>query len=195
MTGKFARVVSMATLSVLAAWSATAQAAVTIDYYSDFTDTGSGITVAGTPYATGTTSAYALGDLQSDAAINTVANWQPASAAFAAVLTSVVDTAGTYTLSMTSDDASYLFVNGVLVLSNGGDHSEQTVTGTYTFKVGDIAVVEYDNTMCCGSGLQVTATPANAVPEPASWALMLLGVGGVGYALRRGRREASALMA
>ena len=39
------------------------------------------------------------------------------------------------------------------------------------------------------------AIPLNtAVPEPATWALMLLGFGGIGVAMRRGRRRSSTLM-
>ena len=37
-------------------------------------------------------------------------------------------------------------------------------------------------------------TGAPGVPEPATWAMMLLGFGGIGMALRRSRRRSSALM-
>jgi hypothetical protein len=36
--------------------------------------------------------------------------------------------------------------------------------------------------------------PVNAVPEPATWAMMLLGFSGIGMALRRSRRRSGALM-
>ena len=36
--------------------------------------------------------------------------------------------------------------------------------------------------------------PVNGVPEPATWALMMLGFGGIGVALRRSRRRSGALM-
>jgi hypothetical protein len=35
---------------------------------------------------------------------------------------------------------------------------------------------------------------AGAVPEPGTWALMLLGFGGIGMAMRRRRKERGALM-
>ena len=37
-------------------------------------------------------------------------------------------------------------------------------------------------------------TPVRGVPEPASWALMLLGFAGVGVAMRRSRKSKPALM-
>lgn len=40
----------------------------------------------------------------------------------------------------------------------------------------------------------VLASDVRAVPEPGTWALMLLGFGGMGMALRRGRKRGNALM-
>jgi hypothetical protein len=39
-----------------------------------------------------------------------------------------------------------------------------------------------------------TGTPTRSVPEPATWALMLLGFGGVGVAMRRSWKTKPALM-
>jgi hypothetical protein len=36
------------------------------------------------------------------------------------------------------------------------------------------------------------ASPEPAVPEPASWAMMILGMGAVGYALRKAKRRSDA---
>lgn len=43
-----------------------------------------------------------------------------------------------------------------------------------------------------GTGLRISAGPlaAGAVPEPATWAMMLLGFGGIGFAMRRQRKPA-----
>jgi hypothetical protein len=50
----------------------------------------------------------------------------------------------------------------------------------------------YSNSRIYASG-NPTPTPRSAVPEPATWALMLLGFGGVGMAMRRSRRDKSVL--
>jgi hypothetical protein len=51
-----------------------------------------------------------------------------------------------------------------------------------------------DYTACCNTGLafQTFMEAGTAVPEPASWALMLLGFGGAGALLRRRRADALA---
>jgi len=52
---------------------------------------------------------------------------------------------------------------------------------------------ELDNTS--GEGTPIpTPTPRSAVPEPATWGLMLLGFGGMGMALRRRRKANDRLM-
>jgi hypothetical protein len=35
------------------------------------------------------------------------------------------------------------------------------------------------------------STPASAVPEPSTWAMMLLGFAGLGFAFRQSRRKMS----
>jgi len=174
----------------LMALSAPAQATVSISYFSDFSDTGSGVSVVGAPYATATAPTIQLGDLQPDSAINTAALWPGAATLFAAYIDEVVNapTAGSYTFTMESDDASYLFANGVLSLSNGGAHSENTVSGPVSLNAGlNTIQVQYDNVFCCGAGVQLTGL--SPVPEPATWAMMLFGFGGLGVAMRSFRKE------
>lgn len=70
------------------------------------------------------------------------------------------------------------FPDGVVSLFLADVGSTLTlITGTYSFTLGDPRAPE-------GSGT-VTLT---AVPEPATWAMMLVGFGGLGALLRRRRR-------
>jgi hypothetical protein len=169
--------------------ASTASAAVDISYYNNYDDTGSSITFSGSPYATAIApeSSIQLGDLQPSGAINAAAQWPGGGVSFGADITEVVDitTPGVYNLSLTSDDGSYLFIDSALELSDGGTHAEQTVSGPVTLTAGlhDIEV-QYYNGPCCGAGVELTGLPPS-VPEPATWALMILGIGGIGAIIRR----------
>ena len=43
---------------------------------------------------------------------------------------------GSYTFSSTSDDGSHVWINGALVVSNGGFHGPETVSGTVMLDAG-----------------------------------------------------------
>lgn len=64
---------------------------------------------------------------------------------------------------------------------DGGD------TAFYRFNAGagvDIFNLNFNS----GSTVTLFQTGVRAVPEPGTWAMMLLGFGGIGYSLRRRRK-------
>jgi hypothetical protein len=65
--------------------------------------------------------------------------------------------------------------------------SNLTAGTWYTFR--------YTADMATGGDISGNGTFTPAVPEPATWALMLLGFGGIGMAMRRRRRPALAQVA
>jgi hypothetical protein len=71
-------------------------------------------------------------------------------------------------------------------------------TGTFTGSIGGVA---FDPTpgkftfSTQGGNVTTFSASTTAVPEPATWALMLLGFGGIGMAMRRRRRPALAQVA
>lgn len=85
--------------------------------------------------------------------------------------------------------------------SNGGPTPGGTASGTLDLEFTSLPssftltqpVIRMQNTGPRGNGSDV-GIPVGAVPEPATWALMLLGFGGLGMTMRRRRRTAGALM-
>jgi hypothetical protein len=94
-----------------------------------------------------------------------------------------------------SDDDSFIYVDGVLIGENPGVHGLTTVdftsgmlpAGQNSIEVfyADRQNVDAQLALSLDTG-GVTITPG--VPEPASWAMLLLGVGMVGGGLRVARR-------
>jgi hypothetical protein len=103
--------------------------------------------------------------------------------------------AGASTATMTAN------LNGQVTTLNNGDvffdflnDSSNPLTlsytgGTFQFFVNDIVAPGTSSTNA------ITGRLIAAVPEPASWALMLLGFGGMGVAMRRRRQPALAQVA
>jgi hypothetical protein len=107
-----------------------------------------------------------------------------------------VATSGTYTFHLSSDDGALVFVDGSLLIDRGGPHGPSTTDGTLFLTAG-LHSYEVQFFECCGgpSGLDFSiplGTTIGTVPEPATWALMLLGFGAAGYGLRRQRKLALA---
>jgi hypothetical protein len=103
------------------------------------------------------------------------------------------------TFNLQSDDDSFIYVDGTLIGQNAGVHG---VTGT-DFSSGTLASgmhsieVFYADRENTGAFLSlsldttgVVVTPG--VPEPATWAVMLMGFGGLGAAMRSRRKQAEA---
>lgn len=93
-----------------------------------------------------------------------------------------------------SDDGSYLFIGSTLA---GAMHADQAFTRsdftTYlTAGVHDFEV-QYYNSLASEAGIEelrrrgVSYVPT--VPEPATWGMMILGLGAIGATMRRRRKE------
>lgn len=112
-----------------------------------------------------------------------------------AVFKGQFDLAGPGTVSFTlgSDDDSFIYIDGVLIGQNPGVHAITTVEFTSpTLKTGLHSLeVFYDDRQNVAASLSLSADSAitiTPVPEPATWTMMILGVAGIGGALRRRNR-------
>lgn len=89
-------------------------------------------------------------------------------------------------------------MSGLTVLGvhwgNNGDSTGRSVTAFYLFNLtGSSDIINLGNGGKGASNAQLYSTGTPAVPEPATWAMMLLGFGGIGMTMRRRRRN-TALM-
>ncbi|HEX4180914.1 MAG TPA: PEPxxWA-CTERM sorting domain-containing protein [Caulobacteraceae bacterium] len=108
-----------------------------------------------------------------------------------------VPTAGKYTFDFGADDAAYLFVNGgataVADFVGGNDLSGSGAPKPVTLTLSAGAnpfEIQYANEIS-----DQAAIVFQPVPEPAVWAMMLVGFGAVGGALRTTRRKNGAVAA
>jgi hypothetical protein len=105
---------------------------------------------------------------------------------------------GTVEFQLGSDDDSFIYVDGVLFGQNPGVHAETSVDFTSpTLGAGNHSIeVFYADRENVAAHLQLTLlsdiTINPGVPEPATWAMMLMGFGGLGAAIRSKRRRAPA---
>jgi hypothetical protein len=94
------------------------------------------------------------------------------------------------------DDGLTLIIGGVTVISAPGPTSYNVTTSTYTGPSGNQSF-ELVYGECCGApaDLNVNLPLSSATPEPATWALMVLGFGGLGAALRVNRKASAKTIA
>jgi hypothetical protein len=94
------------------------------------------------------------------------------------------------TFTVTHDDGLTLIIGGLDLGFNPGPTAPTTTTATYTGPSGNFAF-ELVYGECCGGPavLQVDLPFTAAVPEPETYALMLAGLGALGFVSRRRRRS------
>lgn len=120
-------------------------------------------------------------------------------------LTFTNDMAGVYALTLGTSSVGIDFTSAILT-GPGGPYSlnenfddgvvEQWGLSNLFLDAGTYMLTINGNNSSTGSlGGTVTINATPAVPEPGTWAMMLLGFGAAGYAMRRRRRPALAQMA
>lgn len=108
-----------------------------------------------------------------------------------------VPTAATYTFNLSADDFAQLFIDGASV-ALAPNYYTASVPGTLTLSAG---YHSFDLTYLAGGSpngmwfsysggplsFSTTDSAVAAVPEPATWTMMLAGFGAIGFAARRKR--------
>jgi PEP-CTERM motif len=92
------------------------------------------------------------------------------------------------------DDGLTLIIGGQTVISDPGPNSFSTTPATYTGPSGTFAFqLVYGE--CCGApgDLSISLPLTSAVPEPSTWAMMILGFFGVGFMAYRRKQNGLSL--
>ena len=105
-----------------------------------------------------------------------------------------VTTGTTLAFSANDTDLLSVLVNGTpatKTLSNGGLTETYSISGVpITAGATNQIVVNYLSRGVFSYGGNATFNPVAAVPEPATWAMMLMGLGGIAFSLRRMKKGA-----
>lgn len=144
-----------ASVVLIGAGEAMATPPVKVEVFSAFTPTG-----GGAPYAE-PVGALQVADVMF--ATNTYFNWHPfGKDRFGADITGFlqIPSAGTYTFALNSDDGSLLYIDGALVVDNGGPHDPAVVSGSATLTPGTHAFeVQFFEDLAGPSGVDLMLPP------------------------------------
>ena len=157
---------------------------VNVDVYSGHTTIG-----GGTPYS-GLVGSFTDTDIQF--ATNTGYAWHPFGlGAFGADITGIlaVPANGTYTFTLNSDDGSLLFIDGSLVVNNGGPHAPLVVSGSALLTAGNHPFeVQFFEDFGGPSGVDLylpSGVTYTVIPAPGAALLVVLGTAAAGLLRRR----------
>jgi PEP-CTERM motif-containing protein len=189
---------TLAVVSGLIGFGKPAQAnVVSVTYYSTFTENiGTGITFSN-PFAT--ESLGSISELRDQGGTSSP-QWLAGTQFFGAdFVTSInVSSTGTFKFDFGTDDAGYLFIDGKLVAQQQGPfHGYFLVPNFINLTAGIHSLeLQYDNAACCEAVANVVLPEgisyvASAVPEPSTWAMMILGFAGIGFVAHRRRNRAA----
>jgi hypothetical protein len=106
--------------------------------------------------------------------------------------TGTVSVTNGQTFTAGHDDGLQLQIGSNLVINAPGPTGFATTIVTYTGPTGNLPfILTYGE--CCGApaDLSISLPFSSAVPEPATWGMMLLGFAGLGFAFRQSRRKVS----
>ena len=105
-----------------------------------------------------------------------------------------LNSARSINFSLGSDDDAFLFVDGISRVQIGGIHPVDVVTTTLNLSAGTHSFkLFYADRLQSNAAINFSLpddVTVSAVPEPATWALMLVGFAMVGAAVRYRRRSA-----
>ena len=134
----------------------------------------------------------------SDGASANFDGYNPASGSFSYTVNFMNDLAGDYLVSLTTSNAHQWYDFLTITGTDGSITYSGSPTHAITLLPGSLGVGSYVLTFG-GTGPKNASINGSlsftAVPEPATWALMLLGFGGIGMAMRRRRSPALAQVA